>query len=421
MPKGLLSDHQNDRLNWYKRGIACNAVLSTLFTYRGAELLTASADWYDKGTAAGVAAASGITIYVTWRTLESAVSDERTIPQLAFAGFKTALAVPAIAAASTWLMVAGFAKDDVDRVHMNDYLANAQSVGSTYYQNALQLSGSGVELASLATDLDNWAKLEEKTGFSTGTPGEGAVSFSLNDASGWIATYRDQVTNVTARVEGDRKTAVTAATGMRNVTTSTETLAQRAHKFSKLNEQWRASTVRLDIRRKIDALVRNVESSAQNFGKVVKLSDKPSIRAKQLAALDKYRAVLSERTRTIASGMKAASDADYPELPTLSPISVVLGVLTYWTQYISFWLLGLGIDFAAPLIMLLSLHGVRIAKTEQEKFADAMFGMPVITLLMAEYVEKLRRGIALDADSVQQINDRLIGKPDDKGKDLTNG
>ena len=112
----------------------------------------------------------------------------------------------------------------------------------------------------------------------------------------------------------------------------------------------------MDTRRVARATVRGLDASVRDFGAVVKLSDNRSIRARQKAAFDKYRARLTQRTASITEGIETALNGAQVEMPALERVSVVLGVLKYWAQYLAFWILGLGIDFAAPLPLVLLLH-----------------------------------------------------------------
>lgn len=421
MQNGLLSDHQNGRLQWFRRGVAVNSILSTAFTYNGAQLLQYAADWYDKAIAAGVATASGVMIFLIWLTLFRAVADERTPAQLGFAILKILAAIPPIAAASTWLMVAGFAKDDAGRTHMQNYLVQAQTVTTQAHRHALLVGDFQGEIGSLAADLKSWGKLEEETGFSTGAPGAGAVSGSLYDASDWLTRLNADIAKAVVEVEKLRETAAAALADMRGAASAGNTAAERWQLFARHDEAWRAAVARLDTRRTAQAAVRTLTAAARDFGAVVKLSDNRSLRARQQAALDKYRALLAARVRSIVEGIEKAEDAEAIEMPVLERLSVVLAVLTYWNHYIAFWILGLGIDFAAPLIMLLSLHGAGATRTEQEKFASELLGMPTRNLLMAEYFEHLKRRIALDEHSAQSINDKLIGRDESDATPVAGG
>ena len=215
MQNGLLGDHSNDRLTWFKRGLAVLAILSTVFTYNGADLLRDAAGWYDKAIAAGVAMASGVTIYLIWMTLFRAVADEQTLPQLAVAALKVGLAIPLIAAASTWLMVAGFAEQDIDRTHKQTYLVEAETATAQAYGDALRISDLETQVKALAASLQKWGTLEQKTGLSTGIPGDGAVSDSLFGIAGRLADIAVTLAGSKQKVETQKASASAALARMR--------------------------------------------------------------------------------------------------------------------------------------------------------------------------------------------------------------
>lgn len=409
MKNGLLGDHYNDQLIWFKRGLAVLAILSTVFTYNGADLLRDAADWYDKAIAAGVAMASGVTIYLIWTTLFRAVADEQTVPQLAVAALKIVLAVPLIAAASTWLMVGGFAEQDIDRTHKQAYLVEAETATAEAYGDALTIGDLETQVKALAASLQKWGTLEQKTGLSTGIPGDGAVSDSLFGIAGRLEELVGTLASSKLNVETQKAGASTALARMRETALGRGAAQDRDRNFAAADERWRTAVLHMNTERAAQTAIDRLRAEARDFGAVVKLSGKRAVRKKQVAALDKYRNVIGLRVDGIANGAQSQAMTTV-SLPTLAPLSVVLGVLVYWDQYIAYWILGFGIDFGAPLIMLLSLHAAVATRSAQERFASELLNMPARSFLMVEYYENLKRRIALDENSAQSINDRLIGK-----------
>ena len=417
MKNSLLRAHLKGRMRWFTRGVAVNAILSTLFTYKGAEIALAADDWDEKVLAAALALASGIMIYLIWRLLFlTAISETGVGPRLASLG-KTAFGAVMIIAASSWLMVANFAAPNVDAVQMRNTIAAFERHSDETYRRSIQAVAFGPQINALASDLSKRAKLERDEGISTGIPGEGPVESELDAAAAMLVELAGMIEKTGAQIEEKRAAAAMSLDEMRAAANTDGPADTRWSDFDRHASDWRASMARMNTDQSTRATMAELSAVARDLGSAVKLSGSRRVAESQRQAFAKYRALIAGKVQPVIVEARRQLSADAKAVPDVERDDIVWAVLINWQHFAAFWLLGLGIDFGAPLIMLISIHVATVTMTPRDHFAARIEDATVGELLIAKMAQKALRQIELDGRSNDIIKDKLIGHDPDLDDD----
>ncbi|WP_193169969.1 hypothetical protein [Nisaea nitritireducens] len=409
MSNSFISDLVKERLEWFQRGIVIIAIISTLFTYNGAAEAFEASDWYGKSMAAALALASGVMIWLIWRTLFRSAVHERNVLERSAALIKTAIGMSAIMAASTWFMVSGFAKDHIDAIQMRGGIAAAERYTAEIHRHALAVGHLKPQIAGLSSELARYSELERKEGVSTGIGGSGAVERELGIASENLARLIDTIEATLDAVDLDHKEAMARIAGMRKIANDRMRPMERWQKFDAKESAWRTEVVQIDATDAVRAAIASLEATSRDLGAVVVLSGSAAIAAKQREAFARYQSLIKQRAAPIIEAARSQLMKSAGEPPVFEKVGVAIGVILFWKEFAGFWVLGLGIDFAAPLIMLISIHVMTATMTARQAFISKVLNVTTEEKAVRKASEAWLRQFGLDDESSGLIDNVAIG------------
>lgn len=413
MPTNFVNDYQKGRLQWFIRGVAIIAIISGLFTYFGASAAFGAITWVDKTLAAALAIGSSTMIFLISKTLlASALQETSPLGRIASL-FKTALGCGAIAAASSWFMVAGFAENTVDQVQLSRGVAKIERYTDATHGQALQIRTFLPGISSLAQELAKRSELEKDKGVSTGTPGDGPVSSELLIASEDLTKLAWRIATAVRRVEAGHEAAAAQIAAMRAAANGSASATERWETFGESAVAWRATLARMNTDEIAHEVISGLKSASRDLGAVVKLSSRPSTAADQQAAFEKYRDLIARKAQPIIARVEAHLRDTSGEPPIVSRKNVAIVVLQEWDAFVAMWVLGLSLDLAAPLLMLISLHVSTATTTPSQRFAQEVLGSTVHDEIVVEARKWARKSLGIEDRVSKSVSNALIGHDPD--------
>lgn len=410
----LINDYRKGELGFINSGLTVLAGSSTLFTYAGSSLDTET--FFGKAMASVFAIAGGTAIYMFWNKaieIVPALEDRRAKRcALGIVGAGCAL----ILGLSSSFNVAGLAGHDALDKHISVYVGELEEAVDAQFRGSQLVDGLAVDVRSEVERYDRAAKGECGSGAYSGQGGTGAVCNALTNIHGRLKGVAGETDKFLRERERLSRKSRDRLESIRKIAASDKLHEERMRAIAKESDALRMELARMDAHRLAESIARTLEMLPREIDIQTNFASDTGLATQQATALDKLREDIERSSDKLGEFIADATAEEAPRIESFERITAVRAVLTYWDQFIPFWVGGIVLDIA-PLAVVIFLMIALASRNEEQLAIERVRNRRVGDMVDDEVSKQIIRSASADPKTLKKILDILFGRKGDKDAD----
>ncbi len=403
----LINDYRNGELGFINSGLTVLAASSTLFTYDGSSI---DAETFGgKAMSSVFAIAGGTAIYMFWNQaikIAPALKEPRARHwALGLIGAGCLL----ILGLSSSFNVAGLAGDDALDKHVSVYVGEQEEAVDAQFRHSQLVDGLAVDVRSEVERYDRAAKGECNSGAYSGQGGAGAVCNALTNIHGRLQGVAGETDKFLRERERLGRKSRGRLETIRKLASSDKPREERMRAIAKESDALRMELARMDARRLSESVARTLDMLPREIDIQTNFASDSGLATQQAAALGKLREDIERSSDKLGEFIADAASEEAPRIESFERISAVRAVVTYWDQFIPFWVGGIVLDIA-PLAVVIFLMIALRSRSEEQLAIDRVRNRRVGDMVDDEVSKQIIRSASADPKTLKKILDILFGR-----------
>lgn len=409
----ILADFRAGKLGPITAVLSVIAIATTMFTYNGASIDAVT--FLEKARATVFAIAGGSVIWLFW---EYTI---RIVPNLKGKWSRSgALGVAAAFCAMIFFIsssfnVTAFAGKAALDLHLSRFVGQLEETFADQYRQSLIIEGAASDIRMEAARYGEAAQREIKSGFYSGNPGPGAVVNALVMIQNRLLELEDEANTFLSEVDALNASVQTRLEKIRKIASSDKPLNRRMRVIAKESDALRSDFAQMDSHNLSESIARTLRALPGEVDMQTSFSANSATARRQKTALDKVRNELSRTSLALDEFMSVSSAEPVVRIAAFEKMTPGRAVQVYWKNFIPFWAGGIALDMAPLAIVLYLMIGLS-SKTPAQLARMAQLNMTLEEIARGKLSEDALRRMGIDPDSLQSLNDDILGRGSDDKK-----